>query len=273
MYSHPWLWSIRIEINYTWINLLCYQFSQIENYISLFIYSLYSFHWLCNILLLWVSFEGIIFFDGIQHLLKVWASRFYKIKVKKISVNLSSIEFCSSFFTSSFRKMYVRLTHLHILHTKQKPIINRIKKIIVPIKTPIINGEFKQNSIQIPKCFHELTSSSSASPKVTLLAPKSFSFVICPLRSESECSGRVLTNVFKFWWSLVKISVKSKQISKSNLTRKNVFHVKSPFSLQALLEEKEVLGILKKRSLCKDCPVKSRDAQVFLHYTMNIIFL
>ena len=111
------------------------------------------------------------------------------------------------------RKMYI-ITHLHILHTKQKPIINRIKKIIVPIKTPIINGEFKQNSIQIPKFFHESTSSSSASPKVTLLAPKSFSFVICPLRSESECSGRVLTKVFKFWWSLVKISVKSKQISK-----------------------------------------------------------
>ena len=144
---------------------------------------------------------------------------------------------------------------------------------MVPIKTPIINGEFKQNSIQVPKIFHELTSpSSSASPKVTLLDPKSFSFVICPLRSESECSGRVLTNVFKCWWSLVKISVKSKQISKSNLARK-VFHVKSPFSLQALLEEKEVLGILKKSSLCKDCPVKSRDAQVFVHYTMNIIFL
>ena len=142
----------------------------------------------------------------------------------------------------------------------------------MPIKTPIINGEFKQNSIQVPKIFHELTSSSSASPKVTLLDPKSFSFVICPLRSESECSGRVLTNVFKFWWSLVKISVKSKQISKSNLERK-VFHVKSPFSLQALLEEKEVLGILKKRSLWKDYPVKFRDAQVFLHYTMNIIFL
>ena len=94
--------------------------------------------------------------------------------------------------------MYGILTHLHILHTKQKPIINRIKKIIVPIKTPIINGEFKQNSIHIPKFFHESTSSSSASPKVTLLAPKSFSFVICPLRSESECSGRVLTKVFKF---------------------------------------------------------------------------
>ena len=94
--------------------------------------------------------------------------------------------------------MYGILTHLHILHTKQKPTINRIKKIIVPIKTPIIKGEFKQNSIQIPKFFHESTSSSSASPKVTLLDPKSFSFVICPLRSESECSGRVLTNVFKF---------------------------------------------------------------------------
>ena len=117
---------------------------------------------------------------------------------------------------------------------------------MVPIKTPIINGELKQNSIHIPKFFHDSTSSASASPKVTLLAPKSFSFVICPLRSESECSGRVLTKVFKFWWSLVKISVKSKQISKSNLARKNVFHVKSPFSLQALLEEKEVLGILKK---------------------------
>ena len=120
-----------------------------------------------------------------------------------------------SFYIFIQKNVCYTLTHLHILHTKQKPIINRIKKIIVPIKTPIINGEFKQNSIQVPKIFHELTSSSSASPKVTLLDPKSFSFVICPLRSESECSGRVLTNVFKFWWSLVKISVKSKHISKS----------------------------------------------------------
>ena len=126
-------------------------------------------------------------------------------KICKFEFNGVLLEF---FYIFIQKNVYVILTHLHILHTKQKPTIKRIKKIMVPIKTPIINGEFKQNSIHVPKIFHESTSSSSASPKVTLLARKSFSFVICPLRSESECSGRVLTNVFKFWWSLVKISVK-----------------------------------------------------------------